>query len=490
VQYPGIIGGSDTTQSPIANGEFTMNFYVERLQSPNATTQFALYPTPGVDAMSTHTGSPGRAHFFEDGREFAVIGNSVVEIDLNGNITVRGTVAVDSNPATISTNGDGGGQLFITSGNNGYNFDLTTNTLTLVRSGATTMGAHLDGYFLAIDAATSTVFLSDLLDGTSWDPTQFAQRSIGSDPWVSMKVHGRYVWFFGTKTSEVWYNAGTFPFPFAPHPSGLVQYGIAAAFSPTKVGNSLMWLSSTEHGQGSVVQTQGFSPQVVSTFAMHADVDAYEQLSDAIGDTYEDLGHQFYVLSFPRANATKCYDATDTLAIPQAMRWTDRGTWISEDNRYTAWRPLYHVFAFNEHRILDRESGDIYRMSAAFGVDADDRPIRRVRRAPALFQSNARVFVGAFEVFVEPGLGAVSGQGVNPTMALRTSRDGKTWSAERSRSAGALGVYDARLRWERNGSGRRWTPELVVTDPVPWRILGAEVQALSKAPMAQPQRVA
>lgn len=128
--------------------------------------------------------------------------------------------------------------------------------------------------------------------------------------------------------------------------------------------------------------------------------------------------------------------------------------------------------------MLDRESGHIYRMGSTFGSDVESRPIRRLRRARTLGNGeNARAFVPELEVLHEPGLGLVSGQGVDPQMMLRVSKDGgKTWGAERSRSAGRLGHYDARAIWTRLGSGRRWTPELTVTDPVPWRILGARLR--------------
>ena len=475
--YPGFIGGSDVTQSPLANGERTVNWYVERTK----TGELALYPTPGVASVGAlGVSAGGRGHFYEDGREFAVIGQTFCEIDASGTVTSRGTVAVDANPATIATNGDGGGQLFITSGNNGYNFDLTSNILTQVRTGATTMGAHLDGYFLALDAPTSTLYLSALLDGTTWDPLQFAQRSIGSDPWIAMKVQGRYVWLFGEKTSEVWYNQGTFPFPFAPHPSGLVPYGTAAPWSPAVVSGTLYWLSSTEHGHGAVVAAEGFVPRIVSSFAAHWAHDQMEIVSDVIGDTYEDAGHTFYLLHFLRANVTQCYDASPTLNLPTELRWTERGTWISETTQYTASRTLYHAFAFGEHRLLDRGSDTIYRMAAALGSDVDGRPMRRVRRATALPSDNRRAFVSLFEALLEPGLGLVSGQGSDPQIGLRVSPNGgKTWGNERTRSAGALGQYGTRTIWDRCGSGRRWMPEIVVTDPIPWRILGAQVAVTS-----------
>ena len=469
MEYPQFVGGSYVAQTPNAANAFTMNWYVERVGLPGATTPQVLVPTPGVTRLETATSSPGRGRLTYKGRAFAVIGTQFGEIAKNGTFTVIGTVAIDTNPATICTNGDGGGQLFVTSGDHGYIYDLTAATFTEVRTSATTMGAHLDGYFIALDVATSTIFLSALLDGTIWDPTQYAQRSIRPDPWVSMIVHDRYLWLHGQETSDVWYNQGTFPFPFAPHPSGLMPYGCAAPFSPQVVDGAVMWLAQTAQGSGDVVRASGFVPEVVSTPALQAQL-ADLTLSDAIGDTYEDLGHSFYVLTLPTAGLTPVYDTSTQL-------WCDRGTWVPAQMRFTAWRPLYHLFAFDKHLMLDRQTGDIWHLSATIHTDVDGSAVRRVRRAPDLWRENARLTVPRFEVYLEPGLGLTSGQGSDPQVSLRISPNhGKTWRAERLRSAGARGHYDTRVRWLRNGSGRSWQPEIVATDPIPWRITGAGVE--------------
>lgn len=474
--YPGFVGGSNTTQSPVANNERTVNFYVE----PAPDGSMALYPTPGVSTFASITDAPGRGGILvHGGRVFAVIGASFVEIFEDGTTTTHGSVTVDANPATLCTNGDGGGQVFVTSGGKGYIFDLSANTLTQVIASGCTMGAHLDGYFLYLDSSTSTLYVSDLLDGTTWDPTQFAQRSIQPDPWVAMVVLDRYIWLLGSQTSEIWYNAGTFPFPFVPHPSGLISYGCAAPFSATVVSGALYWLAASAVGEGQVITATGFTPQIVSTFAMLSQIDGYVTLADAIGDGYQDLGHTFYLLTFPAARTTWAYDATEggTLPIPPTLRWTERGTWDSQNAEYVAWRPIYHGYAFGHHLVLDRETGSIFRMSPTIGTDADGNGVRRLRRPPTLFSKNERLRVPLLELLLEPGLGLTTGQGENPLVSMRMSTDGgKTWGHERFRSAGARGEYGARVRWTRCGSGRKMQPEFVFTDPIPWRVLGATAQ--------------
>ena len=475
MKYPGFIYSSYQSQALTADQEQTWNWYVERMESQGATTEFALYPTPGVEEIGSVAVSPGRGHFEMAGREFAVIGSTFYEIDAVGTITSRGTVLADSNPATISSNGDGGGQLFVTSGGNGYNFDLGTNTLTQIAAlnGKATMGGHLDGYFIALDANTSTFYISALLNGTSWTTgTDFAQRSIMPDPWISMRISGRFIWLLGEQTSEVWYNTGQ-SFPFAPNPSGVIQYGCAAPFSSAVLGRDIIWIGKSREGRANILRAAGFTPEVISNYPIQNAISDYVTIEDAQGDSYSDRGHNFYLLTFPSEDVTWCWDS-------ETGQWSNRGTWISEESRFTAWRPRWHAFAFDEHRILDAETGSVYRMDTSIHTDVDEREIRRLRRAPSLQQDLERVFYSEFTLDVQPGLGTVSGQGVDPQVMMRFSDDGgQTWSSEMWRSAGKIGEYGKRVEWNRLGTSRRRVFEISVTDPIPWRITGAYLKLQS-----------
>lgn len=472
MEYPEFVGGSYESQAATADAEKTVNWYFERMESRGATARSALYPTPGVKQFNSFGGGPGRAHYFRDGREFAVVGSNFLEVFENGGVISRGTVAINANPATISGNGDGGDQLFITSGDNGYIFQLSTNVLTQVAflTGKATMGDHLNGFFLALDAKTSTFHISNLLDGLTWDPTQFAQRSVAPDPWRAMRVLGRYVWLLGEETSEVWYDAGNTPFPFAFHPSGLVPWGIAASFSVAVSEGALTWIARTNRGKAFVLRTTGFTPEVISTYAVQAALGRLPVIEDGIGDSYNDLGHSFYLLHFPEADQTWAWDA-------QSQVWAERGTWDESQNRYGVWRPRFHALAFGEHRILDAKTGSLYRMSSEFSLDADNALIRRLRRGPTLQLENRRLNFSSFELDLEPGLGVVSGQGSDPQVMLRISNDGgKTWSAEQWRGAGKMGEYHTRVRWTRCGQARRRTFEVSVSDPIPWKITNAYIE--------------
>lgn len=478
--YKGFIGPSYVSQSPLADQEETFNLYEERVESPGGSTRTALYPIPGFSKIAPTNSTNGRAHFYNDGREFAIVGPSFFEIDGDANITFRGTVTVDTNPATISSNGDGGGELFITSGGNGYVYDLTTNILTQIAAlnGKATMGDALDGYFINLDSNTGTFYISNLLDGATWQTgTQFAQRIAAADPWVSMKVLGPYIWLLGSQTSEVWFDSGSSPFPFEKHPSGLIPWGCAAPFSVTVCDTSLFWLGASKNGQGFFLRAAEFQPEVVSTYAVQYAVNNYSTIADCYGDTYNYEGHTFYIPTFPTAQKTWAFDL-------QLQSWTKRGTWdpATTPNEYGIWRPRCHVLAFGQHRWLHSSGVGVYRMDRSFLTDVDGLAIRFERRAPAIVNENERVFYSEFQLDMEVGLGTATGQGVDPQVMLQMSNDGgKTWGIERWRSAGKIGEYGTRVVWNRLGQARRRVFKVVMTDPIPVRLLAAYLQMKPEA---------
>src|SRR3990167_541528 len=411
-RFDAFIGGSYESRAVNADCERTINCYVEELQSKNATSPRTLLPTPGVEVITTVTAdNPGRAHFAINGREFAVIGGAFYEFGLDGTVLnssandLQGPLATPSLintslPATISCNGDGGGELFITAGGNGYTFNLTTPPASTVPAmvvaleGVAQFGAHLDGYFFVLDTVHSKLYVSDLYDGTTWDVGgTFAQRSLGADKWKSMKVAGRAVWLFGGQTTEVWWNTGD-RFPLSPLANQLIGYGIAAPFSAETVGNDICWLSTNRDGKVCVMKASGLQPEVISTYPLDRAMQSYRSLTNAVSDAYSDSGHTFFMLNFDNDDITWCWDSLTGL-------WHERGTWLPEEHRYTSWRPRFYANVFGEHRMLDSANGNLYRMSSDLSRDVDGRQIRSARRAPAIVDGTSRVFYPAFALDIE-----------------------------------------------------------------------------------------
>lgn len=472
--YPGFLGGSAPSQSRIATSERTVNWYLEKVGTQGTQSKMALYPTPGFTTWNATptTDLGGRAALSIDSRTFLVMGGSLNQAFASQTIARLQSLAQDSNLAQMVYNGPTGGQLCISSGTNGYNYTIATNTLTTVLNGEASQVGMLDEYFLALNMVTGKLRLSNLNDGTTWDPTQFALRSAQPDPWQAMIVNAPDIVLLGELTGDVWYDAGSSPFPLAARQGLTIPYGIAAPFSLAQTGGVIFWLTKNKDGVGLVVKMSGYSPTPISSIELATAISSYQRTStitDAEALVCQVEGHTWYVLRFPSANRTWVYDLTTGI-------WFEWGKWVPALNDYQVASPRVHVYAFGRHLTADATTGTVAVMDVANGSELDGTAIRRLRRGPILIQENQRIPVKKFEVLVQTGLGLQSGQGSAPLMMLRTSSDGgETWGTERTASAGAVGQYLKRVAWRKFGMPRLFVPEVTASDPIPWRILDAFV---------------
>ena len=453
-----------------------MNWYPEPIDAPGATWPAMLLPTPGQQSFLATTDVGTRALFSMNNRTHGVVGGNIRELFSTQTSTVRGAVAQDNYPAQIADNGLTGNQRLFSSGGNAYCLDLTTNVVTQVLTGDATMVGMIDTYFLAFNILTSRFRWSGLNDGLTWNALNFQSRSIAPDLWQAMVVDGnRQIWLIGEQTGEVWYDAGTSPSPFAPIPGAVFGYGTPAPFSVKVAGDRMIWLSRSSDGAGIVVSARGYSPERVSDHAIETAIAGYQRtaiITDAEALVYQDQGHVFYVLNFPTANASWALDMTTNV-------WHQRGTWNPPRNAFDVWSPRVHAYAFGQHLVGDRATGTIATMDVTFGSELDGSAIRRLRIPPPLWRESRakRLAIDRFTLIVEPGLGTATGQGAAPSAMFRASYNAKTWSNERPRSVGAMGRYGTRVFWTRCGSSPDlWVPEISVSDPIPWRVLGAEVE--------------
>jgi hypothetical protein len=469
-----MIGPAYQSAAYLADAERCINFYPEPTESPQPAARWALLPTPGFSVLVTVAQAPIRGIFSENGLTLFVAGYALYEYHATlQTATQRGTVASDDLPVTFSSNGDAGGQIFITSAGVGYLYVPATTTLSTVLASGATMGDYLDGYFLALDATTSTLQLSNLLDGSTWDPTQVAQRTAGSDRWVAMKVCNRLIYLIGEQTSEVWWDSGAFPFPFAPIQEAFMQQGTAAPWSLAQLvvdgAGSLLWLTANAQGRATVVRTNGYTPSRVSTHAIEGSLEGYSTIADAVGGCYQEAGHAFYLLTCPTAAHTWGYDAGTAL-------WHERLSWNPTKAAWTALRAGSFAASPTMNLCGDRNTGSIYQMATAFTTDVDGALIRRLRQPPRIAFGQKRFTVNALQLVLDVGQGLATGQGSTPQVMLQSSRDGgQTFGPERWVSAGPIGAFSTRARWTRLGSARNRVDRFMMSDPVPWRLVDCEI---------------
>jgi hypothetical protein len=365
---PGFLGPYGRSRALAFDVEATYNLFAEPRAAGTPKSDLALIKRPGLQPRYLLPGSPIRAIFSQDGRTFAIGGNAFCELYPNDTFVIRGTVAKDAYPATITSNGQNGFQLFIVSGGLGYIFNLVTSAFGQIASGGfvtpAAMGAFSDSYFISLKRNSNQFNLSALNDGTTWSALDFARTSDTSDNKTSLIVNHSELWLFGTQRTEVWVNVGNTAggFPYQPIPGTLIEHGIIAPWSAQRLDNTILWLGGDERGANIVFRANGYTPERISTFAVETYLNSVSTTTDAIGWTFQMEGHAFYLLYVPSADETLVYDVSTNEWFLWAL-WDDaRINWIPHVGRC-------HAFAFSKHLVGDRSSGVVYEQSLDYLTD-------------------------------------------------------------------------------------------------------------------------
>ena len=356
----------------------------------------------------------------------------------------------------------------------GLNFSELSST-----DGAFTGGSVVDivdNYFIYNRPNTQQYAASDVLSPITYG-LSFASKFTGPDDLVSLIVDHGQIYLLGEKTSEVWADVGTFPFPFQRIPGASSQHGIAAQFSMARFGNSFAYVSRNDRGQAVIVQMNGYFPQRISTHAVENTL-VNQTISDAVAYTYQLEGHECYVVSFPTLELTWVYDGATQL-------W-HKWLWTDTQNNYKRHRSNCGALFQNQFLVGDYENGQIYRLDPNNYTD-NGTLIRRMRRCPHLVADFQRQYFDELQLQFQPGVGLQGIEtfplgdndiGINPQAMLRWSNDGgSTWSNEHWAGIGKVGKYQNRIIWRRLGQARDRIYEVVVTDPVKAVIVSANLKA-------------
>lgn len=356
----------------------------------------------------------------------------------------------------------------------GLNFSELPST-----DGAFTGGSVVDivdNYFVYNRPDTQQWAATDVLSPITYG-LSFASKFTGPDDLVSLIVDHGQVYLLGEKTSEVWADVGTFPFPFQRIPGASSQHGIAAKFSMARFGNSFAYVSRNDRGQAVVVQMNGYFPQRISTHAVENTL-VNQNISDAIAYTYQLEGHECYVVTFPSLELTWVYDGATGL-------W-HKWLWTDTQNNYKRHRSNCGALFQNKFLVGDYENGQIYSLDPNNYTD-NGTHIRRVRRCPHLVSDFQRQYFDELQIQFQPGVGLQGIEtfplgdndiGINPQAMLRWSNDGgSTWSNEHWAGIGKVGKYQNRIIWRRLGQARDRIYEVVVTDPIKAVIVSANLKA-------------
>jgi len=559
-----ILGSSYVIRSVNAADNRMVNLYPEVIAEGGKEPAY-LQRCPGIALQKVVGTGPIRGLWEHAGFLYVVSGNEFYKLDRAYNfaginqltLETEGFILLEDDDTILLENGistyiglvsgtgpvsmtDNGTQIFIAANPDGYIYNTTTDQFQQILDpdfpGAVTVG-YLDGYFVFNEPNSQRVWVTQLLDGLSIDPLDFASAEGSPDGLVSLIIDHREAWLFGTNSVEVWYNSGDPDFPLTRIQGAFNEIGCIAPYSVAKMDNSVFWLGADPRGQGIVYRANGYTGVRISTHAVEFAIQSYGDLTDAVGYTYQQDGHTFYVLNFTNADTTWVFDAS-------TGAWHERAAY--RNGKFKRHRGNCHA-RFNGQPIIgDYENGKLY----AFDLDvySDDghvqKWLRRWRALPTGANDLKRTAHHSLQIDCETGVGlngidpfdppveittenevwintetggpqlvanlgtnvpqdiitqnelytlgvvedegltlAVDGPtvvGANPQLMLRWSDDGgHTWNGERTVSMGRIGQYGTRAIFRRLGMTlklRDRVYEISGTDPVKVAIMGAELQ--------------
>jgi len=463
-----IIG--DSNNVPQDDPEYTLNFYAEKVSDE----VYTLKPTPGTELNSQFTINGGGRGLIEvASRLFGVRGAFFQEM-IDGVPLVLGTLVSNAGKVgMIGTNAANGlNQILIVDDLHGYVFELATNTFTQLTGvggnnflGGGSQVAFCAGSAFVFKPGTTYFQVSGLNTFLTWDTTANRSATTLATPIIALASNGDLLYVFSADGFEVWQDQGLAVFPLARLLAG-DKIGILAPNSILFIERFCYWLGKTSTGEGVVYKHSGGGvPVRVSNHSTERNIAALSTPSDAIGFTYNSLGHTFYGLNFRAGNVTMVIDQVTNLWHDRAIREPNTGVLSA--------LPWVSTCVHNGQVLaIDYRDGKVLRIDDEVYTDLGN-PIQRDRILSVTpKEADWMSYYQSIELFGQIGNTPVGYD--DPQIMMRYSTDrGVTYGLEQWQQSGGNSSYTGRTRWVGLGAayGLNVWFRVVAAQSISWRMV-------------------
>lgn len=500
---------SKTTTIPLGNKPFSspyysiglevaQNMYLEVAQSEFSKAGYYLLKIPGLKRYgpipSENIGACRGMLTTTGYRTFTVNGTTLSEILQDGTKVFIGTINSNAGPVYMADNGS---LMMLVDGQNGWILRYSDSNFTMItdeyfpgntpETAAPTFVIYIDTYFVVNVPNSNKFYWStnfygndntpDFLYSPSvpngyWSPLQSAQKIGKADDISAIANVNNYIWAFGYQSTEVFYDTGNFNGQlWSRYQGAVINIGCQAKYSVAVYANNVFWLGTDVAGTLGVFSNEGMAPVRISTRGIEQIIESMGTWSDCQAYTYSQSGHNFYVMQFPTANRTFCYDTV-------TQSWHERTRLIDGTGSLVRWPGMYATSNWDKHIFGDVGSSATYTMEPKYykndnPMDTGINAIRCVKTTPIGFSLGQNVRYNWLQVICNQGTGTsvpeANGTGMNPTVQVAWSNDcGVTYGNEMSAPIGRQGEYQKRSRVLSGGMGRNRVWRIATTDPVPF----------------------
>lgn len=471
--------------------EECMNLYVETAETQGKKVKWALVGTPGTKVAFPSFSGTGvvRGMYVSEslGNFYVVCGKTLYKMpqsEADSPVAIGDITDGSSHVDMV----DDGRYLSIVDGKALYVHDMSdtySGITTPLTDQMPTHVAFLGGYTLINNTyrdpavlfppTDNIVYYSNLYDATKWystsDTTSYDYFTAegNADPVLAMKRVGDNIWLMGSKSYEVHQLSGNDKNPFTRVGGSFSDIGVAAKYSPAVIGTDLFWLGQTSHGGLCVYQSQGYDAVRVSTHAVEQDIAAVD-FSDAVGWSYQEEGHDFYVLTMRGSALTYVYDASE-------KAWHKRSSRVTGTDQTTIWEPVYAISRGTTTYCGSNLNNKVLKLSLDAYTEWDGRLIKRIRSGPILWDDLRPIRHNRLLIDMATGVGTLqpTDVGYDPQVMMRFSDDSTSWSNEYWSPMGLRGHRQTVVMFNRLGCAKNRIYEITITAPVRVLILGASI---------------
>lgn len=418
-------------------------------EAPTSQGGITLMSRKGLLASATRGAGPVQGVFYEAG----TFGGDVFTV--SGGQLYRGAILLGTiNGAGPVSFASSGFELLVTAGASAWSYNGTDLVAVVFPDAANVAAvAFLAGLFIYIRAGSQKFYWSAVLDGRSVDALDFASAESAPDGLIDVKVVRGNLYLIGQATIEPWFPTGGADLPFSLVQQRLYSKGARSTGCTDEVDNALFFV-----GHDNSVYRTGDVPEVLSDAGVEERIAASSAVS-AFGFMYE--GHPLFCVRTDEGVFT--YDA-------RTRQWHSPASYA-----LPAWRVSCATSDRVPPLLGDAATGTLWE----FGGFQDGAGVLE-RLFSAYFPLDGGS-VSINNLWLKANVGAtgqLSGQGANPVVEMRFSRDaGRTWSEWEASELGAQGDYRTVPEWRALGlfDAPGGMFEFRVTDPVPFRISGVFV---------------
>jgi hypothetical protein len=337
----------------------------------------------------------------------------VLSVDAYGNATLSLISGGGVSPSVVGTIGSTGG--------------VATETFGPILAKT---GAYLDSFFIVNPPNTGQIYISDPLDGTTWDPTEYATKEGYPDKIGFLLADHQELMVAGESHSEVWNAPGADPtFPYQPNESYSMSIGTSSPWCGCSLRDGPVWIGASLRGAPIAYFAGGFQPQRISTHAIEQVWASFKplyaaqglpNLYDAVSFVYELDGHEIWQTSFPIADQTWAYDRTASMQIGKPI-WHERNSFDGANfhrHRANCYAAVLGGQYVGDFAATGYGAGNIYLMSDTLYED-NGQPITCIRTLPHICEQRLRQFFQKLQIDLQTAAG-----GVALTIVITWSDDG------------------------------------------------------------------